>query len=31
MLKHVEGQHVVKWAKYVALSSGEQDSFFDLV
>jgi hypothetical protein len=29
MLKHVEGQHAVKWAKYVALSFGEQDLFFD--
>jgi hypothetical protein len=31
MLKHVKGQHAVKWAKYVALSSGKQDSFFDSV
>ncbi|KAH9564271.1 hypothetical protein CY35_04G016800 [Sphagnum magellanicum] len=31
MLKHVEGQHAVKWAEYIALLSGEQDSFFDLV
>jgi hypothetical protein len=31
MLKHVEGQHTVKWAEYVALLSGEQDSFFDSV
>jgi hypothetical protein len=31
MLKHVEGQHVVKWAEYVALLSSEQDSFFDSV
>ncbi len=29
MLKHIEGQHAVKWAEYVALLSGEQDSFFD--
>jgi hypothetical protein len=29
ILKHVEGQHAVKWAEYVALLSGEQDSFFD--
>jgi hypothetical protein len=31
MLKHVEGQHAVKWAEYIALSSNEQDSFFDSV
>jgi hypothetical protein len=31
MFKHVEGQHAVKWAEYVALLSGEQDSFFDSV
>jgi hypothetical protein len=31
MLKHVEGQHAVKWAEYVALLSSEQDSFFDSV
>jgi hypothetical protein len=29
MLKHVEGQHAIKWAEYVALLSSKQDSFFD--
>jgi hypothetical protein len=31
MLKHIEGQHAVKWAKYVALSFDEQVSFFNSV
>jgi len=31
MFKHVEGQHVVKWAEYIALLSGKQDSFFNSV
>ncbi len=31
MLKHVEGQHAVKWAEYLALLSDEQDSFFNSV
>jgi hypothetical protein len=31
IVKHLEGQHADKWAKYVALSLGEQDTFFDSV
>ncbi len=29
IVKHLEGQHIDKWAEYVALSPGEQDTFFD--
>ncbi|CAK9269703.1 unnamed protein product [Sphagnum jensenii] len=31
IVKHLEGQHADKWAEYVALSPGEQDTFFDSV
>jgi hypothetical protein len=31
MLKHVEGQHAIKWAEYVVLLSCEQNSFFNSV
>jgi len=31
IVKHLEGQHTNKWAEYVALSPGEQDTFFDSV
>jgi len=29
IVKHLEGQHANKWAEYVALSPGKQDTFFD--
>jgi hypothetical protein len=31
IVKHLEGQHTDKWVEYVALSPGEQDTFFDSV
>jgi hypothetical protein len=31
IVKHLEGQHTDKWAKYIALSPSEQDTFFNLV
>ncbi|CAK9874003.1 unnamed protein product [Sphagnum jensenii] len=30
-VKHLEGQHADKWAEYIALLPGEQETFFDSV